>query len=71
MSVCKSGEVAVLSGIYAEVGHGGGRVKGGRRVEVKQGEKLPELDPYTVTVEYKGEKKSRRRQRGWQLVKRK
>ncbi|WP_066391194.1 YjzC family protein [Neobacillus mesonae] len=69
MLTLKSGETATLSGTYIEVGHGGGEVKRAQRVEVKKGEKLPELKPYTVTIEHKGKKKTRNRQHRWQLVK--
>ncbi|GIN37076.1 MULTISPECIES: YjzC family protein [Heyndrickxia] len=69
MATLKSGETATQTGTYVEVGHGGGKVKNAKRVEVKQGDKLPELETYTVTIEHKGEKKTRNRQHRWHLVK--
>ncbi|WP_042461596.1 YjzC family protein [Neobacillus dielmonensis] len=67
MAALKPGEIARQSGVYVEVGHGGGKVKNARRVEVKQGESLPELKPYTITIEHKGIKKTRTRQHSWRL----
>ncbi|WP_226669809.1 YjzC family protein [Metabacillus litoralis] len=64
----KSGETATQTGVYVEVGHGGGKVKKAQRIEVKAGDKLPELKPYTITIEHKGEKKTRNRQHRWLLV---
>ncbi|MEK3889194.1 YjzC family protein [Bacillus sp. FSL K6-3431] len=65
----KSGEAAPAAGTYVEVGHGGGKVKEAQRVEVQQGDKLPELKAYTVTITHKGEEKKKDRQHVWQLVK--
>ncbi|KYD05922.1 YjzC family protein [Heyndrickxia sporothermodurans] len=69
MATLKSGETATQTGTYVEVGHGGGKVKKAQRVEVKQGDQLPELKPYTVEIKHKGEKKTRNRQHRWHLVK--
>ncbi|PWA11220.1 hypothetical protein DCC39_09620 [Pueribacillus theae] len=65
----KSGDTAPVAGTYVEVGHGGGKVKGGQRVEVGQGETLPELKPYTVTINHSGEEKEKERQHMWLLEK--
>ncbi len=69
MSTLKSGATATQSGTYVEVGHGGGKVKNAKRIEVKKGDTLPELEPYTVTIVHKGEKKKRNRRHRWQFVK--
>ncbi|GIN20905.1 MAG TPA: YjzC family protein [Bacillus bacterium] len=65
----KSGEAAPVAGTYVEAGHGGGKVKNGQRVQVEQGEALPELKPYTVKITHKGEEKTRDRQHVWLLEK--
>ncbi|MCM3568631.1 YjzC family protein [Neobacillus mesonae] len=69
MTVIKSGETAKRSGLYVEVGHGGGKVKRALYAQVRQGDTLPELKPFTVTIEHKGDKKTRTRQHHWKLVK--
>lgn len=65
----KSGEAAPAAGTYVEVGHGGGKVKDAQRVELQQGDKLPEAKTYTVTLTHKGEETKKERQHMWQLVK--
>ncbi|GIN58739.1 YjzC family protein [Lederbergia ruris] len=65
----KPGDTAPVAGTYVEVGHGGGKVKNPERVELQQGDKLPDLKAYTVTIEHKGEEKTRDRQHVWMLEK--
>ncbi|MFD1705969.1 YjzC family protein [Siminovitchia sediminis] len=68
-NIVKSGEAAPVAGTYVEAGHGGGKVKGGQRVQVEKGDTLPELKPYTVTITHKGEEKTKDRQHVWLLEK--
>lgn len=63
----KSGETTSVAGTYVEVGHGGGQVKGAQRVEVQQGDLLPDLKSYTVNITHKGEEKTRERHLQWLL----
>lgn len=67
--IVKSGEAAPVAGTYVEAGHGGGKIRGGQRVEVQQGDALPALDSYKVTISHKGEEKQRDRQHVWLLEK--
>lgn len=69
MAFIKPGEAAPIAGTYVEVGHGGGKVKRAQRIELQQGEKLPDLKEYTVKIIHKGEEKVRDRQHNWQLAK--
>ena len=66
--ILKPGEPAPLSGNYMEVGPGGGKVKRAKKVYVNQGEALPILDPYSITIEHKGSSKVRNRQHCWMLI---
>lgn len=62
------GETAPISGTYVEVGHGGGKVKNPQTIEIQQGETLPDLKKYTVTIVHKGEEKVRDRQHKWMFL---
>lgn len=65
MRLYQSGEVVEKGGKFIEVGHGGGKLKNARIVEVNDNEALPELKPHEITIEYKGEKRKRTRQHKW------
>lgn len=65
MKLYQSREVVKKGGKFIEVGHGGGMIKNARIVEVQDNEALPDLEPYEITIEQKGEKKKRTRQHKW------
>jgi hypothetical protein len=65
MQLYKSGAQANHAGTYIEVGHGGGKVKKREIIELKENDVLPELKPYEITIHYKGETKTRKRQHNW------
>ncbi|WP_042354202.1 YjzC family protein [Bacillus rubiinfantis] len=67
--ILKPGEAAPLTGMYVEVGHGGGQIKRAQQIHVNQGEPLPMLNPYSLKIEHKGTIKERSRQHRWRLVK--
>ncbi|WP_432759421.1 YjzC family protein [Bacillus methanolicus] len=64
----KPGDTAPLSGTYVEVGQGGGKVKRAQQIYVNQGETLPMLTSYSITIEHKGSMNVRNRQHCWKLV---
>ncbi|WP_035324122.1 YjzC family protein [Peribacillus kribbensis] len=64
----KPGEIARVTGTYAESGQGGGKVKGGKRIVVNKGELLPELKTFSIALQHKGQEKKHTRQHRWKLL---
>lgn len=64
----QSNQAVNVAGVYVEVGQGGGKVKRAQRVELKTGDKLPELKAYKLTLVHKGNKKEVTRQHKWKLA---
>lgn len=71
MCIYKSGEKVLLKGTYVEVGQGGGKVRGGKVIQLEVGDSFPTLKPYSIVYLHKKKETSKDRQHKWKLCKQK